>query len=126
MKLLLDTHILVWALLKDRRLTSKAQQLIQSPRNTIVVSSASIWEIAVKRAAGKIEVEPAEAKEAVIASGFEPLDVTGDHAVQVAALPTYHRDPFDQMLVAQCIVETAHLLTHDATLSRYGKMVLLV
>ncbi len=126
MKLLLDTHILLWWVSKDRHLPTKAWRLIENSRNDIIVSSASIWEVAVKRALGKLGVDLLEMEEAIVQYGFEQLSVTTRHAIEVASLPTYHNDPFDRMLVAQCIVETAYLLTHDATLSKYGKMVLVV
>ena len=126
MRILLDTHILLWWLTNDRRLPSKARQLIESPRNIVAVSSASIWEIAVKRALGKIKIELPELEEAILNSGFEPLPITFRHAVEVSTLPAHHHDPFDRMLVAQCIVETARLLTHDHTLNRYGKVVMIM
>ncbi len=126
MKILLDTHILLWCLTNDRRLSKKARHLVESPRNTIVVSSASIWELALKRALGKIWVQLSELEEKALESGFEPLPVTMRHAVAVAELPPYHGDPFDRMLLAQCMVETSRLLTHDSLLEQYGKIVILV
>lgn len=126
MRILLDTHIYVWWLADDARLTKYALKMIEDPANTIFVSAASIWEIAIKAALGVIRADPEEIAEAVQPSGFENLPITSRHAVQVAKLPVHHRDPFDRMLVAQSLVEPMRLLTHDQTLARYGSLVLVV
>lgn len=126
MKILLDTHVLLWWLAGDRRLPAKAKQVIENPHNNIVVSSVNIWEIVVKHALGRIAIELPELEVAITDSGFLPLDITAKHAIEVGNLPMYHRDPFDRMLIAQCIVERAHLLTHDSALSEYGKVAMLV
>lgn len=122
--LLLDTQVALWALAGHRRLTREARRLIDS--NDVVVSAASIWEIAIKTALGKLDADPAEVRDALEPSGFSELAVTGEHAARVATLPAHHRDPFDRLLVAQSLVEGLVLLTADAQLARYGRSVRLV
>jgi PIN domain nuclease of toxin-antitoxin system len=126
MKLLLDSHILLWWLMKDSRLPVQAWPLIEEPENIILVSAASIWELALKSALGKLELDFPAFQVSIIESRLEPLPVTFEHAGAVAALPRHHADPFDRMLVAQSLAEKARLLTHDTRLSRYGNVVLVV
>ncbi len=125
MKLLLDTHILLWWIKNNKHLTTKARQLIENQRNVVIVSAASMWELAVKRAVGKIEVDLTQLEQYITAGDFETLSITMHHAVAVSDLPMHHRDPFDRMLLAQCIVESAQLLTSDAALKAYGKFVVI-
>ena len=126
MRVLLDTHILLWWLMDDRRLPKDAEQIIKDPDNAIFVSAASIWEVAIKAALGQIEADPLAIQSAIEPSGFTELPITGKHAAQVAKLPSHHRDPFDRMLVAQSLAEPMRLLTGDAMLAKYGDMVLAV
>ena len=126
MRVLLDTHILLWWVMDDRRLPKDAERIIRDPDNSIFVSAASIWEIAIKASLGQIEADPFAIQAAIEPSGFTELPITGKHAAQVAKLPSHHRDPFDRMLVAQSLAEPMRLLTRDATLARYGDIVLIV
>ncbi len=126
--LLLDTHLLVWAAGDDPRLPAPARELIGESDREIAFSVVSIWEIAIKAALGRrgFEVEPAELREGLLASGYREVTVAAVHAIAVGRLPLLHRDPFDRMLVAQAIVEGAQLLTVDRILARYGNAVRLL
>lgn len=122
--MLLDTHLLLWALASPRRLGARARQLVLNEE--IFVSAASIWEISIKSAIGKLHADPAEVLAALEPAGFRELPVTGAHAAGVARLPAHHRDPFDRLLVAQAIMEPMRLLTNDGALAAYGETVLVV
>jgi PIN domain nuclease of toxin-antitoxin system len=116
-KLLLDTHIVLWWRQNNRRLTGEAAELIATA-SEVYVSAASAWEVIVKSALGRLTlVDPFERH--VTAAGFEPLAITFAHATEVGRLPAFHADPFDRMLVAQARVEGLTLVTHDDTLARY-------
>lgn len=119
MKLLLDTHVFLWAVGADRRLTATARAWISSAES-VHVSAASIWEIEIKARLGKIKVDAAALANAIEASGFLELPVTARHAASVARLPLHHTDPFDRLLLAQAFSEPLHLLTADAALAAYG------
>jgi PIN domain nuclease of toxin-antitoxin system len=123
MRVLLDTHLFVWFLAGSPKLGRARRKAIEDA-TAVFVSSASVWEIAIKSALGKIEADAAEIAEEIEASGFTELPVTARHAARVAALPPLHRDPFDRMLIAQALCEPLVLLTADAALSRYGSMVM--
>lgn len=122
MRVLLDTHLLLWALGQPERLSITAREQIDAEE--IYVSAASIWEISIKSALGKLEADPTEVLAAIGPSGFEMLPITGQHAAKVAELPPLHKDPFDRMLVAQALVEPMHLLTNDEALAEYGTFVI--
>lgn len=126
MRILLDTHLMLWWLTSDRRLPKQAERLITDSDNEVYVSAASVWEIAIKSALGRIEGDVTEIEASLEPSGLVQLPINGKHAVQVSKLPLYHQDPFDRMLVAQSLVEPMRLLTHDRILERYGEMVILV
>jgi PIN domain nuclease of toxin-antitoxin system len=126
MRILLDTHLLLWWLEDDPRLPAAAEAFITDSGNIVFVSAASIWEIAIKAALGRLEADPMAIEAVLEPSGFEALPVTTKHAAEVSKLPLYHRDPFDRILVAQSLVEPMRLLTHDQALAQYGSMVLLV
>jgi len=126
MRVLLDTHIVLWWLTGDRRLSKQADRVIKDADNVIFVSAASLWEVAIKAGLGQIEADPFAIQAAIEPSGFAELPVTGKHAARVATLPSHHRDPFDRMLLAQSLAEPMRLLTSDATLARYGDIVLMV
>lgn len=126
MRLLLDTHILLWWLSDDPTLPPRAGELIADSRNPIFVSPMSLWEIAIKSQLGKLRADIDEVRTAALQSGFQPLPFTLDHAAAVARLPPHHRDPFDRGLLAQALVEPLRVLTHDETLAAYGEHVLLV
>lgn len=126
MRLLLDTHILVWWLNDDSRLPPRARVLVADRHNQVFVSPMSLWEIAVKSRLGKLRADVDEVRTAALRSGLQPLPFTLEHAARVAHLPHHHRDPFDRALLAQALVEPLNLLTHDESLSVYGTPVLLV
>jgi len=128
MRLLLDTHIALWAVSDDPRLPPKARELIAAPRNLIWVSAVSIWEIAIKHGLGRGEmpISGLEALEYFRLSGYRLLPVSPEHAAAIEMLPAYHQDPFDRLLVAQSMAEPLRLLTHDTTVARYSDTVILV
>jgi len=125
-RLLLDTHILIWWLKDDLLLPARARALIAERRNQVFVSPMSLWEMAIKSQLGKLKANVDDVRGAVLHSGFQPLPFTLDHAAAVARLPHHHRDPFDRALVAQALLEPLTLLTHDESLALYGDHVLLV
>jgi PIN domain nuclease of toxin-antitoxin system len=120
-RVLLDTQLVLWALAGNRRLPRAARRIIED--SDVVVSAASIWEIAIKAALGKLDADPTAVREALAPSGFDELPVTGAHAARVASLPFHHRDPFDRLLVAQSELEPLTLVTTDAQLRPYGGLV---
>jgi PIN domain nuclease of toxin-antitoxin system len=120
-RLLLDTHVLLWAAGPSPRLSAPARRLIEDPDNELLVSAASLWEIAIKSALKRPDF-PANAslfRRNLLNNDYRELAVSGDHAVAVAGLPPLHRDPFDRMLVAQSIVEGILLLTADPLVAQY-------
>lgn len=120
MRLLLDTHVVLWALADSPRLSKKARELLTDPENECWVSSASVWEIAIKVMLGKypLGVPLAALEEAIEEAGFRSLDVSIRHATAIERVDAPHGDPFDRLLLAQCEVETLRLLTADKTLGR--------
>ena len=125
MRLLLDTHIFLWAVSGSPRLKPAARRLIESAEQ-MYVSAASIWEVAIKAQLGKIEADPQALTNAIAASGFLELGVRAAHAAGIARLAPHHSDPFDRLLVAQALAEPLRHLTADAALVPYGDIVLLV
>ena len=125
MRLLLDTHIFYWSFYERGRLSQKTLELIDGAE-AIFVSSASIWEIAIKVRLGKIKADLLELIDHIEASGFQELPVWSRHAILVADLPLHHTDPFDRLLIAQAISEPLHLLTTDAQLKKYSELVIQV
>lgn len=119
MKLLLDTHVLLWWLDDDPVLSTSVRSRIADSRNTIFVSAATIWEIQIKKAIGKLSL-PAEFRSVLGSQSFEMLNITSEHAFALEKLPMHHRDPFDRMLIAQAIVENLTLVTHDTQLKQYS------
>ena len=124
MRVLLDTHLVLWALAAPERLPGAAHRLIE--RADVYVSAASIWEISIKTSLGKLSADPREVLAALDPAGFLPLPIAAEHAARVADLPPVHRDPFDRLLVAQARVEPMRLLTTDAVLAGYGELVTVV
>jgi PIN domain nuclease of toxin-antitoxin system len=124
-RLLLDTHFLLWSVASSRKLPSDARALLIDPRNTILFSAASIWEVAIKSTLGRpdFRVDVARLLEAAADTGFIELPVTSAHAARVTTLPDLHKDPFDRLLIAQALAESALLLTNDAPLGQYSKQV---
>ncbi|MGH8202947.1 MAG: type II toxin-antitoxin system VapC family toxin [Steroidobacteraceae bacterium] len=121
MQVLLDTHLLLWALASPSKLPSKARKRIES--GEVFASAASIWEISIKSALGKLQANPAEVLSGIEPAGFDHLHIIGEHAAEVANLRHLHKDPFDRLLVAQALVERMILLTDDGTLGDYGNVV---
>lgn len=118
MDLLLDTHAAIWWLADDPALTSTQRQVITDKRNSLFVSSASIWEISIKRSLGKIEIDTGYT-DVLRAQGFIELPISWIHAREVNLLPMHHRDPFDRLLVAQARIESMVLVTSDPEIPRY-------
>jgi len=120
-KLLLDTHVLLWAAGEPDRLSGDAQSLLEDPANQLYFSPVSLWEVAIKSGLGRadFQVDPGLMRRGLIDNGYEELPISGQHAVHIATLPPIHRDPFDRMLVAQAQVEGITLLTVDALVARY-------
>ena len=125
MRLLLDTHILLWTLAEPRRIPRKTRLQLESSENDVLFSAASLWEVAIKVQTGRLTLSvplddlPAAAQ----AMGFIELPVRAAHAVRVASLPLHHRDPFDRLLIAQAMLEPARLLTVDRPLHQYSDLV---
>jgi len=118
MRLLLDTHVLLWWMDDAPQLNGEARAAIASPRNLVYTSAVTAWEIVIKRSLGKLEI-PENWAEVAITDSFRRLPVTWEHALEVAALPDLHRDPFDRLLVAQARVEGLVLVTGDEFITRY-------
>ncbi|HYN61742.1 MAG TPA: type II toxin-antitoxin system VapC family toxin [Rubrivivax sp.] len=123
MRLLLDTHIYLWAVASDPLLSPETRRFIESA-DAVYVSAASIWEIAIKARLGKLAADPDALASAIESSGFLQLPISVAHAAGVARLPPHHNDPFDRLLLSQAVTEPLRLLTADALLARYGAMVL--
>jgi PIN domain nuclease of toxin-antitoxin system len=123
-RILLDTHLLLWAVAEPRKLPPAARKRIEEAE--VFVSAASIWEVSIKAALGKLAADPAELLAEIEPAGFRLLPVTGEHAAAVARLPRVHADPFDRMLVAQAKTEPLLLVTNDSALTAYGECVELV
>jgi PIN domain nuclease of toxin-antitoxin system len=117
-RILLDTHFVLWWLADDLDLGERARELIAAPENLIFYSAASIWEIRIKHALGKLEL-PDEFSDALGRQAFEPLAVTVDHAHAIQDLPQLHRDPFDRLLIAQARCERLTILTRDGIIGQY-------
>jgi PIN domain nuclease of toxin-antitoxin system len=128
MRLLLDTHIALWAITDSSALSAEARRYILAPNNEVYVSAASIWEISIKHGLGRgnMPVPGSEAAEYFTQAGYMTLDISADHAVFVEKLPVHHADPFDRMLVAQALYEPMHLLTHDKIITAYSDTIILV
>ncbi len=125
MRLLLDTHLFLWAVASSPLLKAPVRRVIEAA-DQVYISAASIWEIAIKARLGKIDADPDELRAAIEASGFTELPVRAVHAAEVARLALHHNDPFDRLLVAQAITEPLRLLTADAALAPYSELVVLV
>jgi len=128
MVVLLDTHILLWALDTPQRLPQDIVEQLESPETTVYFSAASIWEIAIKTALGRIDFRysPEDIAQAAKNSGFIELPINAAHSAKVAHLPLHHRDPFDRLLIAQVLLLPAQLITADAALVPYSELVQLI
>ena len=128
MNVLLDTHVALWAITNDPRLSARAREVILAPRATIWVSVASLGEIAIKHGLGRgdMPVSADMAADYFKQAGYRLLSVEAEHVLAVADLPRIHHDPFDRLLVAQALTEPMRLLTHDAVVAQYSDTVVLV
>ena len=128
MRFLVDTHLLLWSVAASRKVPQVVREHLVDPRNTVLYSAASMWEIAIKSTLGRedFRVDLTRLLRAVVETGFVELPVTSAHAVRVATLPDLHKDPFDRLLIAQALTEPAILLTNDAQLGPYGAPVRVV
>jgi PIN domain nuclease of toxin-antitoxin system len=125
-RLLVDTHVLIWAINEPERIPRRVGEAMGSPGNLTFVSAVCLWEIAIKSRMGKLEA-PQELPDLVDRHpDFRVLEINAAHAWKVRSLPTLHRDPFDQMLVAQALVENMTVVTHDRMLARYGVPIIAV
>jgi PIN domain nuclease of toxin-antitoxin system len=125
MRLLIDTHLFLWAVAEPERLPEETRKWLESPENEVLFSAASIWELAVKLRTGRLQLSVPLEKivETARRMGFSELPVTLDHALAVQALPLLHRDPFDHLLIAQAVQEPARFLTIDRLLGGYSDVV---
>ena len=121
MKLLLDTHLLLWAAGEPQRLSKQARRLIDNPENELLFSAASLWEVAIKRGLGRedFKVDARLLRRGLLDNGYIELPIISDHVVATESLPPIHKDPFDRVLVAQATVEGVTLLTIDSLVSQY-------
>jgi len=124
MRILLDTHLLLWSLADPAKLPVKARKRIDAAE--AFVSAASIWEIGIKSALGKLHADVDQVLDALAPAGYSLLPISGAHAAAASRLPPLHKDPFDRMLIAQANVEPMILLTDDEALKAYGTLVELV
>jgi len=124
-RLLLDTHVFLWAVAGSPRLKPAARRVIEQAEE-VYVSAASIWEIAIKASLGKLQADPDELAAAIVSSGFIELPVGAAHGAAVARLPMHHNDPFDRILIAQALGEPLRLLTVDGVLGQYSDVVVVV
>lgn len=128
MRILLDTHIMLWALVDSPRLPESARELIMDGANDIYFSAVNVWEVAIKRVLVRKEMPVSASQLMSFAreAGYTELPITSAHVAAVEKLPHHHADPFDRMLVAQAMAEPLRLLTHDSELSAYGDAVMFV
>lgn len=128
MRVLFDTHVLVWALIQPDKMPAACERVLNDSSNEFLFSSVNVWEIAIKSALGRpdFDLNPMDVLRAARATPLVEIPVKSSAAVRVAALPHHHRDPFDRILIAQAIDEAATLLTIDEVLAAYGSHVLVL
>ena len=121
MRLLLDTHVMLWAVFDPDRLSSSVLEEISDPENILMFSVVGLWEVAIKRGRNHPDfaIEPDVLRAALLDADYVELPVTGEHAICVRSLPPIHRDPFDRLLIAQTLIEGATLMTADEKIERY-------
>jgi len=121
MRLLLDTHLLLWAAGQPDRLSAAARTLIDAPQNELLFSAASLWEVAIKSGLGRddFQVDVRLLRRGLLDNGYHELAITSEHAVAIDGLPPVHKDPFDRILVAQSMIEGIILLTADPLVAQY-------
>lgn len=115
---LLDTHILLWWLSDDKKLSGRVRSVISDPDNHVWVSAVSVWEVIIKKSLKKLKA-PDNLLESLESNNFELLSMTVDHAIYLEHLPLIHHDPFDRLLIAQCVVEDLVLITNDKIMPKY-------
>lgn len=122
MKLLLDTHLLLWASGVPDRLPNEARSLLENPDNILFFSAVSLWEIVIKTSLGRADfcVDARVLRRELIDNDYQELTITSEHVVAVGSLPLHHKDPFDRLLVAQATIEGITLLTTDALIAQYS------
>lgn len=128
MKLLLDTHLLLWTAGQPARVPNEARALIETPENELFFSCASLWEVVIKRGLGRddFKVDPRLLRRGLLDNGYSELPIGSEHVVAIDNLPAVHKDPFDRILVAQAQVEGITLLTADPTVAKYPGPIRLV
>lgn len=121
MKLLLDTHLLLWVAGQPDRLSQAARRFIEDKENELIFSAASLWEVVIKRGLGRedFKVDPRLLRRGLLDNGYGELPIGSEHVVAIDTLPPIHKDPFDRVLIAQALVEGITLLTTDATVAGY-------
>ncbi|HEV3037224.1 MAG TPA: type II toxin-antitoxin system VapC family toxin [Candidatus Angelobacter sp.] len=121
MKILLDTHVLLWAAGEPNRLSTAARKLIEDKENELLFSAASIWEVIIKRGLGRedFKVDARLLRRGLLDNGYDELPILSDHLVAIDSLPPIHKDPFDRLLVAQATVEGVTFLTNDSLVAQY-------
>lgn len=126
MNLLLDTHVALWAITDSPKLPKKARELIESPKASVWISAATIWEIAIKHSLGRgdMPISGQDALRYFRDAGYRFLPIEPEHAAAVEDLPAHHADPFDRILVAQALVEPMRLITRDAIVARYSHTII--
>ncbi len=126
MNLLLDTHIALWAITDSPKLSKKAREMIESPKSSVWISAATVWEIAIKHSMGRgdMPVSSQDALRYFHDSGYRFLPIEPEHAAAVEELPAHHADPFDRILVAQALVEPMRLITHDPMVAHYSDTII--
>jgi len=126
LNLLLDTHVALWAITDSPKLSQLARDLIVSPKTTVWVSTANLWEIAIKYALGRgdMPISSHKAMGYFKESGYRILSVDAEHAIAVEELPAHHQDPFDRILVAQALIEPMRLMTHDVKVAQYSDTII--
>ncbi len=122
MKLLLDTHLLLWAAGEPKRLSKAARALIENADNELLFSAASLWEVAIKRGLGRkdFQVDVRLLRRGLLDNSYSELPIVSDHVVAIESLPPLHKDPFDRILVAQATAEGITLLTTDSLVAQYS------
>lgn len=126
MNLLLDTHVALWAIIDSPKLPKKAREMIESPKSSVWISAATVWEIAIKHSMGRgdMPVSSQDALRYFRESGYRFLLIEPEHAAAVEDLPAHHADPFDRILVAQALFEPMRLITHDPVVARYSDSII--
>ena len=126
MKLLLDTHILLWVAGSPEKLSESTRSLLSSPDNSLFFSAVSIWEIVIKLVLGRkdFKADPYRLRKLLVSNGYAEISVTAEHALKVDSLPPLHKDSFDRLLLAQARVEGMRLVTADSQITQYGDGIL--